>query len=307
MVDVKKLLLCNICCMERKSNFFITTLDASAAFDRINIYGMLSKLIKLKIHFYIIHLLLSWYSNFGAQVKWAGELSSFFQIKINVRQSGLASAFLFTVYVDDLLCESNKEELGCYLSDMWLGALMYADDLILILGSVKKLQCMLNKCSAFGLKMDIAFNVKNSFYFCTDFNTKIDLKINGAELPWTGLSLNYLRVELGVKQQKLCVISDKCITKFTNAAMNVYRNTEHLPVSVRIELIQRKCVPMLMDGISAGFICNQYKNLLRIVYRNIFHYIFKMSHYSPISEIMFYCVVSSFELLLNKACLFMYA
>ena len=44
---------------------------------------------------------------------------------------------------------------------------MYTDDLILISGSVKKLQCMLDKCSAFGLKMDIVFNVKKSLYTCT--------------------------------------------------------------------------------------------------------------------------------------------
>ena len=43
--------------MERESKVFITTLDASATFDKINIYGMLSKLIKLKVNFYIIRLL----------------------------------------------------------------------------------------------------------------------------------------------------------------------------------------------------------------------------------------------------------
>ena len=81
-------------------------------------------------------------------------------------------------------------------------------------------------------------------------------------------------------------------------ALNVCRNTEQLQVAVRIELIQRKRVPMLMYGLSAGFFYNQYKNRLIIVYRNIFRYIFKMSHYSPISEVgqMFYCGVSSFEM-----------
>ena len=54
---------------------------------------------------------------------------------------------------------------------------------ILISGFVKKLQCMLDEFSTFGLKMDIVFNVKKSFYFCTDCNMKIDLKINGADLP----------------------------------------------------------------------------------------------------------------------------
>ena len=53
------------------------------------------------------------------------------------------------------------------------------------------------------------------------------------------------------------------MTKFTNAAMNVCRHTEQLPVSVRKELIQRKCMPMLMYGLSAGFICYQYKKSIK--------------------------------------------
>ena len=61
-----------------------------------------------------------------------------------------------------------------------------------------------------------------------------------------------------------------------------------------------------MYDLSVRFICNQYKNQLRIVYRNIFCYTFKMSHYSPISEIMIYCGVSSFELLLDKLCFLMH-
>ena len=60
MMGMKNYLLCDICCfMELKSKVFIITLDASAAFDRINIYGMLSKLVKLKVNLYIIRLLLS--------------------------------------------------------------------------------------------------------------------------------------------------------------------------------------------------------------------------------------------------------
>ena len=54
--------------MECKSKVFITTLDANAAFDKINNYGMFSKLIKLKVNVYIIRLLLRWYSNFGSHL-----------------------------------------------------------------------------------------------------------------------------------------------------------------------------------------------------------------------------------------------
>ena len=46
---------------------------------------MLSKLIKFEVNSYAIHLHLNWFSNFGAQVKWAGEPLNFFQIKSGIR------------------------------------------------------------------------------------------------------------------------------------------------------------------------------------------------------------------------------
>ena len=55
--------------MQHNSKVFVTTLDASAAFDRINIYGMLSKLMKLNVNFNIVRILLCWNTKFGAKVK----------------------------------------------------------------------------------------------------------------------------------------------------------------------------------------------------------------------------------------------
>ena len=43
--------------MNNKNKDFSAMLDARATFDKINIYGMLSKLIKLKVYFNIIHCL----------------------------------------------------------------------------------------------------------------------------------------------------------------------------------------------------------------------------------------------------------
>ena len=115
-------------------------------------------------------------------VKWASELSNVFRNKSGVRQSSLASAFLFTVYVDDLSQELNKLDLGCHFDEMWFGALMYANDLILISGSIKKLQCMLDSCDEFGLKMDLSFNTKKSFYYCTSNNSHISFMLSCDQL-----------------------------------------------------------------------------------------------------------------------------
>ena len=45
--------------MKKHNNVYIATLDASAAFDKINIYDRLSKLIKLQVNFDTVKLFIS--------------------------------------------------------------------------------------------------------------------------------------------------------------------------------------------------------------------------------------------------------
>ena len=70
--------------MQHNSKVFATTLDASAAFERININSRLSKFMKLHVNFSIVRILLSWYTKFGAQVKWAGEVNCLGFLKLEV-------------------------------------------------------------------------------------------------------------------------------------------------------------------------------------------------------------------------------
>ena len=57
--------------MKKHNNVYIATLDASAAFDKINTYCMLSKLIKLQVNFDIVTLFMIWYFSIESMVKWA--------------------------------------------------------------------------------------------------------------------------------------------------------------------------------------------------------------------------------------------
>ena len=50
----------------------------------------------------------------------------------DVRQGGVISPVLFAVYVDDIIERLNDCKLGCFMDDLYLGCIIYADDLILI-------------------------------------------------------------------------------------------------------------------------------------------------------------------------------
>ena len=49
--------------LKKSSDVFIITLDASSAFDKVNIYGLMIKLIKREVLFNVIKTLLSFYTN----------------------------------------------------------------------------------------------------------------------------------------------------------------------------------------------------------------------------------------------------
>ena len=61
-----------------------------------------------------------------------GNESRWFIANNGVKQGGVLSPVLFCVYIDGLLMSLYRAGLGCYISHMFVGALAYADDLVLL-------------------------------------------------------------------------------------------------------------------------------------------------------------------------------
>ena len=49
-----------------------------------------------------------------------------------VKQCGVLSPLLFSVYLDDLLCELRQANVGCHMNGYFVGAVIYADDITLL-------------------------------------------------------------------------------------------------------------------------------------------------------------------------------
>ena len=76
----------------------------------------------------IVRLLLHWYMTQKMRVQWSGRASDYFEISNGVRQGGVLSPVLFTIYLDSLLESLRASGRGCYWKDHFSGALCYADD-----------------------------------------------------------------------------------------------------------------------------------------------------------------------------------
>ena len=74
-----------------------------------------------------------------------------------VKQGGVLSPVLFCVYLDELFHALSAAKVGCYVGDIFVGALAYADDLVLT-----ALRKMLAICDAYASEYTMNFNATKS-------------------------------------------------------------------------------------------------------------------------------------------------
>ena len=87
-------------------------LDASKAFDRVDYIKLFDKLIKRGMCPLTIRLLLNMYIQQKLQVKWNNHISYKFNVTNGVRQGGVLSPYLFSVYMDELLVTLKNNGVG---------------------------------------------------------------------------------------------------------------------------------------------------------------------------------------------------
>ena len=141
---------------------FLSFLDASKAFDRINHEKLFKKMADRGIPGYLIRLLVFWYAHQTMMVRWGSSVSEPFHVSNGVRQGGILSPFLFNLYMDGLSDNLNACKTGCVVGSILVNHLMYADDLVIVSPSSTGLQSLLQICSNYGVDNDVKYNAKKS-------------------------------------------------------------------------------------------------------------------------------------------------
>jgi len=80
----------------------------------------------------LIRLLFIWFNNLHCSVVWLNMMSASFHISYGVRQGGVLSPVLFSVYVDELIVKLMSSEYGIYIGSLFCGRIFYADDIALL-------------------------------------------------------------------------------------------------------------------------------------------------------------------------------
>ena len=135
-------------------------LDCSKAFDLARFDILFERLLTdRRVPAIVVRVLSYSYQEQQAWVRWGrGCTSSTFTISNGTRQGSVASPAFWSVYLDPLFAELRREGVGCHLAGMWMGAVGYADDIILLAPSRAAAQRMLATCEQFAATNNIRFS-----------------------------------------------------------------------------------------------------------------------------------------------------
>jgi len=147
---------------KNRSSIFCSFLDASKAFDRVQYCKLFRLLIKRGLPACIVRILIQLYTGNTVRVLWAGLTSDYFTALNGVKQGGVLSPILFCIYIDDLLIRLKNSGVGCFIGLNYVGALAYADDIVLVAPTPTAMRKLLSICDVFASEFDIIFNTEKS-------------------------------------------------------------------------------------------------------------------------------------------------
>ena len=119
-------------------------------------------------------------------MSWNKHRSESFGCLNGVKQGGVLSTILFTVYIDELLLKLRSSGFGCYIGDTFVGALGYADDVTLMSPSIRGLRQMVDICETFAAEYDNKFHETKTvaILFGNGESSECHLKLNGQPVTW---------------------------------------------------------------------------------------------------------------------------
>ena len=141
---------------------YCTFLDAIKAFDRVKYCKLFKQVMFRGLPPIIVRILLNMYVGHVTRVEWNGIFSQPFSVQNGVEEGGIVSPVLFCMYIDGLLMLLAKLEVGCFIGDIFVGILAYADDIVLLAPTANAMRLMLRKCDEYATEFSIMFNASKS-------------------------------------------------------------------------------------------------------------------------------------------------
>ena len=240
-------------------------LDASKAFDRVNFLQLFNQLLRKGICPVLCKFLAIQYAMQKCQVRWSNTYSKRFDVSNGVKQGGVLSPILFTIYMDVLLTRLEHSGYGCHIGNIFMGAFGYADDVILLAPTRSAMDSLINICEDFSREYSILFNgtkSKHLFFSNKHKETKVQFMMQGCCIPYVSQDKHLGNI----------IGQDKLIRSVDTAINELYINTNLLisqfnvcDIDVKYQLFKTYC--MSLYGSQLWDFSNSYCDKLFVAWR----------------------------------------
>ena len=284
------------------STMLVGFIDASKAFDRVNHHKLFTKLKNRGVPGSIIRILAYWYDRQTMQVKWGSVLSAPFRVGNGVRQGGLLSPSLFSLYMDDLSKKLSDCRTGCIMGNTLINHFMYADDLAIVLPSSAGFQQLLNICSDYGIKFDIKYNAEKSLVMIC--RTKEDKRLNFPDFYLSGQTLTvcartkYLGHIINEKMEDDDDMLRQRRMLYVQANVLV-RKFHYCSVEVKVNLFRAYCTPMYTAPLWVRYKKESLRKL-QVAYNDCLRILLKKPRGSSASQLFCELGINTFHATLRR-------
>ena len=158
-----------------------------------------------------------------------------------VKQGGVLSAILFTLYLDKLLIRLKNSNIGCSINGCYTGSLSYADDITLSCPSIRGLNRMLGICNFFAAEHNLIFNTKKSLgiKYGDPVCGSETIYLGGNKIRWES-SVCHLGNYFDTKSSDMIDCKMKC-SSFIGSVNRVMANFDHLQSHILSQIFKTHC------------------------------------------------------------------
>ncbi len=270
-------------------------LDASKAFDLVNHYTLLDKLCKRNLPASIIRLFIYWFRTQRFVVRWGSSISKSFPVLTSVRQGGILSGNFFSIYLEDLSKRLNATDVGCRIGGTIFNHAIYADDVCIMVTTIRALKILLKICEDFSIEHDLKFNPTKSMCQCFCDNSYDDvrplIKLCGKTLQWQD-TVRYLGYDINCHNRDYEEMMRRRREMMCNANL----------ISSRFGSCSREVKVYLFKTFFSSVYCSsvwcpvdsKIMNKLRVTYNDCFRIIMRYGRRKSASEMFCECTVKDF-------------
>ena len=198
-----------------------------------------------------ITLLSSLYTDQKVTIRWDDQQSDFFDITKGVRQGCILSPHLFNIYTEQVMRESDIDDMGLKIGGRNITNLRYADDTALIADNVTSMKRILHRVDTAGREAGLRLNAKKTKVLHVagiDSQTNNEIKIDKVPLE----KVNDFKYLGSIKADDASCSKDiKCrigMAKNKMTQLNNIWKDRSIPIDLKLKLLKCLVWPVMIYG-----------------------------------------------------------